>query len=299
MTTLPTVRQLRYFVALDRYRHFGKAAQACFVSQSAFSVAIRDLETLLGIPLADRSNRQVTITSTGKLIAAQARVCLDNIEGLVELARQSHGELTGPLRLGVIPTIAPFLLPRLLPAISESFPALQIYIREEKTEQVYEELMQGNLDLILIALPYPLRNTEVCSLFRDRFLLACRNDTHLIDPQNYTLDQLPPESVLLLEDGHCLRDHALAACRLRKPDTINPFSASSLHTLLEMVNNDLGITFVPEMAANSTLLQHTHIKTWPIDEQSYREIGLAWRHSSTRGKEFMKLGKLIKGGGPR
>ncbi len=293
MKPLPTIRQLRYFIALDTHQHFGRAAEASFISQSAFSVAIHNLESLMGVSLADRNNRRVTITATGKLIASQARECLGHIEGLMEIASRSHGELTGPLRLGVIPTIAPFLLPKLLPAIRAGFPKLQLYIREEKTEQVYAELANGDLDLILIALPYPLRNTVSHSLFRDRFLLACREDTRLINPKNYSVDQLPAESVLLLEDGHCLRDHALAACNLQKPDAINRFSASSLHTLLEMVNDDLGITFVPEMAAHSALLKDTQIKTLPMDKASFREIGLVWRQASTRETEFKKLGQLI------
>jgi LysR family hydrogen peroxide-inducible transcriptional activator len=294
MNRLPSVKQLRYFVALEQREHFGKAAQACFVSPSAFSVAIRDLETLLGVQLVDRTNRQVTITAIGREVATQARLCLRDIEDLVELAAQRRAPLEGPLKLGVIPTIAPFLLPKLLPRVRKEHPALRLYIREGKTEQIYQDLMNGRLDLILIALPYALRNVQLMPLFRDRFLLACRRNTRLVDPEHFTLNRLTAGSVLLLEDGHCLRDHALAACRLRNLDTVNNFAASSLHTLLEMVDSDLGITFVPEMAVGSALLKHTRIQTYPLEKKSYREIGLAWRQSSARSPEFRKLGALIK-----
>lgn len=293
MAKLPTVKQLRYFVALEHHGHFGKAAAACFVSQSAFSVGIRELETLLDTQLVDRTNRQVVITATGRDVAAQARLCLRDLEQLVELAGQGRKPLSGPLRIGVIPTIAPFLLPRILPPIRRRYPALEAYIREAMTDQVYSELMQGELDVLIIALPYDLRNVEVMRLFKDRFLLAYRRDTRLIDPEHFSVNRATAESVLLLEDGHCLRDHALAACRLRNLEPVNRFAASSLFTLLEMVDSDLGVTFVPEMAVGSALLTRTRIETRPMDRNSYREIGLVWRKGSARAEEFGALGKLI------
>jgi LysR family hydrogen peroxide-inducible transcriptional activator len=298
---LPTVRQLRYFVMLDQLGHFGRAAEACFVSQSAFSVAIRDLEQLLGVQLVERSNRRVTVTPEGRDVATQARLCLRDIESLVDLARERSRPLTGPLRLGVIPTIAPFLLPAVLPKVRRRFPDLQLYIREGLTENLTGELLAGTLDLVLLALPHPLHNIEVMPLFRDRFLLACREGTRLVDPRHFSINQLPPESVLLLEEGHCMREHAMSACRLRNRTKLSRFAASSLHTLLEMVAGDLGITFVPEIAIGSGLLKHTRIRTWPLRDDSYREIALAWRQSSARGAEFQQLGEIIRStrqGGP-
>ena len=292
---LPTVRQLRYFVTLDQLGHFGRAAAACFVSQSAFSVAIRDLEQLLGMRLVERTNRRVTITPEGREIATQARLCLRDIEGLVDLARDRSRPLSGPLHLGVIPTIAPFLLPAVLPGIRRKFPDLQLYIREALTETLLTELRGGTLDLVLMALPHPLHNVEVMTLFRDRFLLACRDDTKLIDPRHFSLGQLAPESVLLLEEGHCMREHALSACRLKNRAKLSRFAASSLHTLLEMVDGDLGITFVPEIAVGSGLLKHTRIRTWPLRDDGYREIALAWRQSSARAAEFRQVGEIIRG----
>lgn len=291
---LPTLKQLRYFVALSEYQHFGRAAAACFVSQSAFSVAIRDLESLLGTGLVDRTNKNVTITAHGLEIASKARRCLREAEELVEMAGESGGPLSGKLRLGVIPTIAPFLLPRLLPPLRKQYPQLQLYLHEDLTQRLYQKLMSGELDVLLIALPYELAQTEQFSLFKDPFRLAARKGSKLVDPENYVPSQLAPESVLLLEDGHCLRDHAISACKLRKPEQLSRFSASSPLTLVEMVDADLGITFLPEMAEGSPLLKSTRIKTWPMSDRSYREIGLVWRRGGTRNEAYEQLGGFIQ-----
>jgi LysR family hydrogen peroxide-inducible transcriptional activator len=291
---LPTTRQLRYFVMLEQLGHFGRAAEACFVSQSAFSVAIRDLERLLGVRLAERTNRKVTITPEGREVATQARLCLRDMEGLLDIARERSKPLSGPLHLGVIPTIAPFLLPAALPDIRRKYPALQLFIREALTEPLLDALLAGSLDLLLLALPYPTRNVEVMPLFRDRFLLACRADTRLVDPKRFAVNRLSAESILLLEEGHCLREQALSACKLRNRTKLSRFAASSLHTLLEMVDGDLGVTFVPEMAAESGLLRHTRIRTWPLKDDSYREIALAWRSSSSHRNEYRELGAVIR-----
>ncbi len=291
---LPTVKQLRYFVALEEHQHFGKAAQACFVSQSAFSVAIRALESGLGVRLVDRTNRKVTVSQLGREVATQARLCIRDMEALVEVARGNREALAGPLRLGVIPTIAPFLLPRVLPALRKAHPRLQLLLREETTRRIYDQLMDGQLDLILLALPYELRNVELMPLFKDRFQLACRAGTKLVDPENYRFNRLNAESVLLLEDGHCLRDHAISACRIRKLDKISRFSASSLLTLVEIVDADLGITYLPEMAEGSSILSGTRVKTYPMRDDAYRDIGLAWRRGSGRASEFRLLGQFIR-----
>ena len=290
---LPTTKQLRYFAALAEQRHFGRAAQACFVSQSAFSSAIRELESQLGVQLVDRTNRQVTITAIGQEVATQARLCLRDMEDLVSVARSQREPLAGPLRLGVIPTIAPFLLPQILPRARKAFPRLKLFLREDTTETLHRRLMTGDLDLILIALPYELRKVEIERLFKDPFLLACRQGTKLIDPKNYRFNRLNAESVLLLEDGHCLREHAIDACRLRNMETVSRFAASSLLTLVEMVDADLGVTFLPGMAEGSAMLRNTRVKTYPLTDGSHRDIGLAWRKGSARAEEFGRLGELI------
>ena len=294
MPHLPTVKQLRYFVALAEHRHFRRAAEACFVSQSAFSIAIRELETALEARLVDRTNRKVTITRTGQEVAVQARLCLRDIEDLAELARAERAPLAGPLHLGVIPTIAPFLLPRALPRLRRACPELRLYLHEDTTTRIHAGLMAGRLDLLLLALPCALRNVEVLPLFRDPFRLACRKGTRLVDPERPRLNRLNAGSVLLLEDGHCLRGHALAACRLRNAESLSPFSATSLLTLVEMVDADLGITFLPEMAEGAALLRHTRIGTWPVPGGGHREIGLAWRRGGARAAEFARLGELLR-----
>ena len=291
---LPTIKQLRYFVALEKHQHFGNAAKACFVSQSAFSVAIKELESHLGTQLVDRTNKSVTITRMGREIASHARHCLRDIEYLAEVARSDQTPLTGRLNLGVIPTIAPFILPDLLPNLREAYPELKLYLREDTTKEIHRRLLEGELDLILIALPFKLSNVEVLPLFKDHFSLACHKNSTLLDPENYKLSSLPKESVLLLEDGHCLRDHALSACKIRNQDTVSQFAASSLLTLVSMVDSDIGITYLTEMAKNSSLLNDTDIKTYPLDKKSYREIGLAWRKGSARENEFAMLGETIK-----
>jgi len=294
MKHLPTTKQLRYFVALARYEHFGKAAEACFVSQPAFSVAIKDLESLLNIQLVDRTNKSVTVTSLGRDVAEQARAVLRGLEGLVDIARSNQAPLTGQLKLGVIPTIAPFLLPRLLPALRKAHPELKLHLKEDLTERVYDRLMDGELDLILIALPYELRNVTELPLFKDRFFLAHQQKSSFVDAQKYHADSLPSDSILLLEDGHCLRDHALSACDIKNADKVSSITATSLLTLVQMVDADLGITYLPEMAINSNLLKNTRIKTEPMDGASFREIGLVWRKASTRVEEFTMLGEFIK-----
>ena len=294
---LPTVKQLRYFAALDAHGHFGRAAEACFVSQSAFSVAIRELETLLNVQLVDRTNKCVTITPMGREVAAKARLCLRDMEELVELASSNREPLAGKLKLGVIPTIAPFLLPKVLPPLRKAYPKLQLFLVEDTTQRVYQKLMDGELDIILIALPYELRNVEIMSLFKDPFRLACRMGSQWVDPERYsskqTAKQLAPESILLLEDGHCLRDHALAACKIRNLEQVSRFAASSLLTLVEMVDADLGITYLPQMAEGSPLLKSTRVKTYPLEDKSYREIGLVWRRGSAQGEAFRLLGEFI------
>jgi LysR family hydrogen peroxide-inducible transcriptional activator len=293
MEHLPTLRQLRYFVALSEHEHFGRAAEACFVSQSAFSVAIKELESSLDVQLVDRTRKQVTVTAIGRDIAAQARLVLRDAEALVESARHEREPLAGRLSMGVIPTVAPFLLPRFMPALHKAYPRLNLYLREEVTARLLGDLLTGELDLALIALPYDVPHMEVMNLFRDPFRLACREGTARVDPENYNFNRLQQESVLLLEDGHCLRDHALSACKIRQTEKVSRFAATSLLTLVQMVDEDLGITYLPAMAEGSTLLANTHIRTWPLEAGAYRDIGLVWRRGSARGDEFRALGELI------
>ncbi len=290
---LPSTKQLRYFVALAETGHFGRAAEASFVSQSAFSNAIRELETLLDAQLVDRTNRNVTITALGQQIAVQARLCLQDIQALVEMAGGQQQPLTGELRLGVIPTIAPFMLPKALPRLRKAYPDLKLYLIEDQTQRIVERMMDGELDVLLLALPWSMRGVDELPLFKDRFCLAYRDGTERVDPDRYRFSRLDADSILLLEDGHCLRDHALAACKIRNSQKIRSFAASSLLTLVEMVDADLGVTFLPEMATGSALLKNTRVRLKPLEASSYRTIGLAWRKGSRRVEEFELLGQFL------
>ena len=292
----PTVKQLKYFLALNDTGHFGRAAEQSFVSQSAFSNAIRELESTLQAQLVDRTNRNVTITAVGRDVAVQARLVLRDLDSLVEVAQGQNEPLTGELRLGVIPTIAPFVLPRTLPKIRKSYPDLELLLIEDQTQRIYERMMDGDLDLLLLALPWQMRGAEEEVLFRDPFCLACHENTKRVEPDNYRFNRLDSDSILLLEDGHCLRDHALAACKIRTTQKVRRFGASSLLTLVEMVDADLGITFLPEMARGSSILRNTRVRLYPMRESSYRTIGLAWRRGSRRAAEFRLLGNFFKPG---
>ena len=290
---MPTLKQLGYFLALCEEQHFGRAAERSFVSQSAFSNAIRELESALESQLIDRTNRSVTITAKGQDVATQARLVLRDVESLVDIAQGGQRPLCGELRLGVIPTIAPFVLPKVLPKIRKLYPELELLLIEDQTQRIYERLMAGELDVLLLALPWTMRGIEQRVLFRDEFCLAYREGTARVDPEKYRFNRLDSDSVLLLEDGHCLRDHALAACKIRNTEKIRRFGASSLLTLIEMVDADLGITFLPEMARGSTLLRNTRVRLHALQDESYRNIGLAWRKGSRRVDEFALLGELI------
>jgi LysR family hydrogen peroxide-inducible transcriptional activator len=289
----PSTKQLQYFVALVDAGHFGRAASACFVSQSAFSNAIQALESTLDAQLVDRTNRRVTITAVGQEVNTLARLVLRDLTDLVEAAAGGREPLEGELRLGVIPTIAPFLLPRVLPKLRRAYPELRLFLTEDQTGRLHERLMDGELDLVLLALPWEMRGAEQKTLFRDAFVLACREGTKRVDPNNYRFNRLDADSILLLEDGHCLRDHALAACKVQNLQKVQRFAASSLLTLVEMVDADLGITFLPEMSRQSALLKNTKVHLYPLRDRSYRSIGLAWRRGSNRSKEFELFGQFL------
>lgn len=290
---LPTTKQLQYFVALERHQHFGRAADSCFVSQPAFSVAIRELENILNVQLVDRDNKNVVITSVGHAIAEQAKKVLIDLQGLHEIASFSQGSMRGRLSLGVIPTIAPFLLPKVMPKVRETFDSLQLILHEGMSEELYVQLLEGGLDLLLLALPYDMKGVETLSLFRDPFHLAYHRDTSLINPEQYQVDKLPDASVLLLQDGHCLRGHSLSACKISNQSKLSPISASSLLTLVQMIDADLGVSYLPEMALDSYLLANTQVETRPLPGEAFREIGLAWRKGSNRENDFRRLGEYF------
>lgn len=289
----PTIKQLRYFIALVDHNHFGKAAMSCFVSQSAFSVAIKELESTLNGRLVDRTNKSVTVTNLGRETYNQAKLIMSEMSRLVDISQGNQVPLSGRLSLGIIPTIAPFILPTFIKELQEDYPKLQLFLYEDMTLKLYEKLMKGELDVILMAMPYALKNIESCSLFKDKFFMAYYPESKWIT-KNKKHKEPTDESILLLEDGHCMREHALSACNLKSPDKVSQFSASSILTLIEMVKSDIGITYLPEMSLDSHIVKQANLIIDPLKSEGYREIGLVWRKGSSRSKEFKILGNYIK-----
>ena len=290
---LPTLRQLRYLVALAEHRHFGRAAEACFATQSTLSAGLQELETLLGVVLVERTKRRVMLTPLGEGVVARARTVLQGAEEITELAQASRLPLSGPLRLGVIPTIGPYMLPQALPRLRLAYPRLRLYLREDQTARLLERLASGDLDLVLLALPYAAE-METLALFDDAFLLACPPDHPLAARAAVSGADLADAGLLLLEEGHCLSQHALAACRLPAPARGEGMLATSLGTLVQMVANGLGVTLLPRMAVDGGVLAGTGLVTRPLaDTGASRSIGLAWRTSSPRKDEFRLLGREL------
>lgn len=291
---LPTLRQLQYLVAVVELRHFGLAAARCGATQSTLSAGIQDLEGLLGVQLMERTKRKVLPTPLGLEIAARAEALLGDAAEIVTLAKMSDGPLAGPLKLGVIPTIGPFLLPRVLPGIRAAHPELVLQLVEEQSSRLVEMLNAGTLDAALLAFPYPLGNLEHVIFWRENFLLALPKGHDLIDTGQITVDRLTRERLLLLQEGHCLTDHALSACRLEGMRSQASFQGTSLYTLLQMVAGGQGMTFVPEMAASDSLFSTGEIALAPLDEPGpHREIGIAWRPASARKEGFRLLGETM------
>jgi len=291
---LPTVKQLQYLVALRRYGHFGRAADACFVTQSTLSAGLRELETLLGVTLVERTRRVVRFTALGEKIADKAIKVLRETEELAEMARAQGRPLHGELRMGVIPTIAPFLLPAMLPQLRAQWPELKLYLREETSSAACEALHRGQLDCVLLALPYACGDIDSALLFDDPLYVAYPRGEAPSAPA-VLASEIDENRLLLLEDGHCLKDHALSACNRPDLRAHAEMMGTSLHTLVQMVDNGLGVTFVPEMAINAGLLARTGVDARPLrSDTPYRQIALIWRRSSPREAEFQMLAATLR-----
>jgi LysR family hydrogen peroxide-inducible transcriptional activator len=286
-------KQLRYFEAVARTRHFGKAAEQCAVTQPALSMQIQQLEKTLGVQLLERSRNGVMLTEAGREIAGRANRILADTRDIVDFARRQGGVLAGPLHLGVIPSVAPYVLPALLPLVREKFPDLDLHLRETQTHHLVEELLDGGLDLLLLALPVENPEIETIKLFNDRFLLAMPKSRQISNRVRATPELLQQDRLLLLEEGHCLRDQALSYCSLRRVDNIDTFGASNLSTIVQMVAGGLGMTLLPELSINLECRQGDIRLMRFTDPQPRRVVGLAWRRSSPRKRHFVELGKLI------
>ena len=296
-TYLPTIKQLQYLVALHETKHFGRAADASFVSQSTLSAGIRELESLLGVTLVERSRRVVRFTSLGEQVVAKANRLLREAEELSDLVQAAGKPLSGQLRMSVIPTIAPFVLPRLLPRLKTERPDLQLMLREETSQDAIESLQHGRSDCVLLALPFDTGDVEFEHIADDRLFVAFPKDDPRDPPASVPPDMIDQGRLLLLEDGHCLRDHALAACNRSELRASASMIGTSLHTLVQMVNNDLGLTMLPEMAVDAGILTGTEVVARPVEsDTAKREIALVWRKNSPREADFRLLAEELRAG---
>lgn len=291
---LPTLRQMQFLVALQDHLHFGRAAETCHVTQSTLSNGLKDLETLLGAPVAERTKRSVMMTPLGAEIADRARMILRDAGDIMDLARQQGAGLSGPVRLGTIPTIGPYLLPRAVPVLRDRFPDLQLYLREGLTDALITDLRAGRLDAILIALPFELGDLTVMPLFKDSYQLATGPDHPLARRDRVTGADLVDAPMLLLERGHCLQRHAMSAFPGTNALADDRFAASSLTTLTAMVAEGLGITLMPQLAIDAGAgAAQPGLSLVPVDGACPRQVVLAWRKSSVRGAALHDLGTAL------
>lgn len=294
MAALPSLRQLAYLVALAERLNFRAAAEAQFVTQSTLSAGIQELERVLGVQLVERDRRHVRLTPIGAEIARRARALLAQARDLAEVARGAGEPLAGPLTMGVIPTIAPFLLPEVLPALRRRYPKLALYLREDLTARLLEQVRDGTSDCALIALPFDTGALTVKKLFRDEFRFVSREDDAIARGQTVAIRQVPADRLLLLEEGHCLRDHAIAACGARRASQGAGIEATSLTTLLQMVEGGLGATLLPEMTLRAGVLKGTRLAARPFAGTApARTIALVARPTSPRLADVDLLAQAI------
>ena len=291
---LPSVRHLRHLTALHDHGHFRRAADACHVTQSTLSASIKELESVLQVTLVDRSKRRVVLTPVGVETVERARKIVKEVEDLVSFTTASRAPLCGTLRLGAIPTIGPFLLPRVLPGLRETYNRLKLYLVEDMTDRLLASLHRGELDVLLLALPHECGAVETIILFEDPFMVGLPPGHPLAKQSGIKPQHLWGEDLLLLKDGHCLRDHALAALRRLAEQRVVEFEATSLPTLVQMVDNGLGSTLLPTMAVEAGLLEGTRLLTRPlVHYELARKISLVWRRGTGRREEFRLLAKEL------
>ncbi len=295
---LPTLRQLQYLKLLAEHGSFSRAAEAAHVTQPTLSAGVQELERALGAPVVDRARAGVILTAVGEEAVRRASDILARTEDLMQAARSAGQPLTGRFRLGVIPTVAPFLLPAVLPLLRERFPKLRLYLREDLTHRLIAALKAGNLDAAVIALPYDTTGLETASVGHDELLAAVPNGHPFAAQARLSPKILEGDDLILLEDGHCLREHVLAACRLDGPRAAGEdgaFAATSLHTLVQMVGSGLGVSLLPAMAVEAGLAERALVTVRPLDtDHPSREIVVAWRAGSSRGVEGRLLADALR-----
>jgi LysR family transcriptional regulator, hydrogen peroxide-inducible genes activator len=296
---LPTLRQLQYLKLLAEHGSFSKAAEAAHVTQPTLSAGIQELERTLGAPVVDRARSGVILTAVGEETVTRAQDVLARAEDLVQAARSAGRPLSGRFRLGVIPTIAPFILPKALPALRRSYPELRLFLREDLTSKLIAGLKAGALDAALIALPYELHGIETADVGEDELLAAAPANHPLIAAAAVPRAALAGADLILLEDGHCLRDQALAACGVDGPriggGEDSGFAATSLATLVQMVGSGLGVSLLPAMAVEAGLTDDAPVSVRPLEGGARREVVVAWRAGSSRGAEAKLLAETLRG----
>jgi LysR family transcriptional regulator, hydrogen peroxide-inducible genes activator len=294
MPQLPSLKKLQYLVKLHELQHFGKTAEACFVSQSTLSAGIKDLESGLNRVLIERDRHRMVFTATGIELVKQAKDILSAANLFVATAEKSNQFFSSRLRLGIIPTIAPYILPAYLQHLNKLYPDLTVFVREDLSGALVDLLQKGELDLLILALPYPADFVTSKVLYSDSLHLIHHKDFITITADSKVQD-LPDNSVFLLEDGHCLRDHTLESCQLVSKQQINPFSTNSLTTIIQMVQYNLGVSYIPSMAIADGLLKKTNINVCDgiLSCGVKRDIGIAWRESSPFSAEFNLLGEHL------
>ena len=287
-----TLRQLRYLTSLARHRHFGRAAKDCAVTQPALSMQVRELEREIGAELVERRTGEIALTETGLEVARRAEHILAATRDLIDFARH-RGVLTGKLRLGIIPTLAPYVLPHVLPRLQSTYPLLRLEVRETQTKTLLEELVSGELDTVMLALPADGADVETMSLFDDRFMLALPVADAAPLQGRVAVEDVDQRRLILLEEGHCLRDQALAFCAAASGDAPASLGATSLATVMQMVANGYGVTLLPEVAAGVEV-RDSRVKLLRfVEPEPARTIGLAWRRTSPRKRDFAALGEIV------
>lgn len=295
MTTLSSLKQLRYFVAIANELNFTRAAEVCFVGQSTLSAGLKELEDALGVRLVERDRQHVSLTPIGQEVLVRAKAILAGADDLVDYLSAASGPMVGSIKLGIIPTIAPFLLPKVLPVFRSQFPALQIGLREDLTHELISRVYDHQLDFAVIALPYETEGLLTKPLFNDEFWLAARADDPAFKGKELQLSAKLADRLLLLEEGHCLRDHSLQACKRAEIAGAEGIEATSLLTLVQMVESGMGIALLPEMAVKGGLLNGTSLVARPLTAPApKRGIALVARTSTARIDAFLALAQVIQ-----
>ena len=289
----PNLKHLHYLVTLHQEQHFHRAAQRCNVSQSTLSTAIQNLEEHFGSQLLEREHKTFVFTSLGLDVVERAKVILQEAGELVEYAQNAGNWQRGKLKLGVIPTIAPFLFEAMLGAFNAFLPEIQLELQEDTTANLLQQLTDGSLDLLVLALPMETPGCKQMVLGHDPFHLVAHKELASQLPTPLDITSLPKKSIFLLQQEHCMTGHAVSACNLQHSDQISSLAASSLYTLVQLANSKLGYTFLPELALNQDLLKNTNLVSFPSEDEAFREIGLVWRSGTTRMRLFRRVGEIL------